>query len=522
MHAKIFLSMIYFLAVTSLQLHAAPVPPAILEIGSRKQLFIDDYIIQSLTDARQVLNRATKVANNPVVRPEHPWEGDLNWIEKVLYDKEDGLFKMWYSTSSDWKAEPGGEMSDYHWTDKGAVRKVIESAHRYAGDHRKYVSRRCYATSRDGVHWKKPQLGLVEFNGSRSNNLLPAGSRVPSFLDTNERDPAKRYKAIEQVYSPRHFSALEGMQLHLYYSGDGFQWIAEADNPVMDTTPEPGRWGPTYYMGWDPIRQVYAVHMENCLHRGCPHGKRIVGRAESPDLRRWSVPQNILLPDERDPIDAEFYGFPTITYERTYIALAWIFRTTNTLHYPTLAFSRNGVHYERKFREPLVPPGDHGSFDEVSIFAHEPIMHDGKVWIYYTGANWRGPEQLYLKKDEALRAAGLATLPEDGFVSIDAGKVLPGIVLTRVFSFSGSRLTVNIESARHNDGAGRAEVKVEILDHQARPISGFSLDQSDPLTGSGKLEASWQGHSDLSALAGRPVQLRFWIRNAKLYSFQFK
>jgi len=79
-----------------------------------------------------------------------------------------------------------------------------------------------------------------------------------------------------------------------------------------------------------------------------------------------------------------------------------------------------------------------------------------------------------------------------------------------------------MEPARHNDGAGRAEVKVEILDHQIRPISGFSLDRSDPLTGSGKLDASWQGRSDLSDLAGRPVQLRFWIRNAKIYSFQFQ
>jgi hypothetical protein len=248
----------------------------------------------------------------------------------------------------------------------------------------------------------------------------------------------------------------------------------------------------------------------------------MVGRAESPDLKNWSLPQNIIVPDKRDHIDSEFYLFPVVTYEGTYIGLPWIFRTTNTLHYPTLAFSRDGVHYDRRFREPLIRPGDEGSFDTVSLYAQTPIMHNGKIWIYYTGANWRGPEQLFLMGDSALRAPGLATFPEDGLVSIDAGKLRPGFLLTQSFSFEGSNLWVNLEPARHNDGAGVAEIKVEILDHQTKPIAGFTLDESDRMTQSGRVKASWKGQSDLSSLAGRPLQLRFWIRNAKLYSFRFE
>ena len=140
---------------------------------------------------------------------------------------------------------------------------------------------------------KNRTLGKVEFNGSRNNNLLPAGGRAPTFEDPNETDPAKRYKSIAMTRT----TDPPGMQLHVYYSPDGFNWTPEPTNPVMDTTPEPGRWGPTHYMGWDPIRKVYAAHIENCLHRACPTGKRIVGRAESPDFRNWSLPQNILLPD---------------------------------------------------------------------------------------------------------------------------------------------------------------------------------------------------------------------------------
>ena len=169
---------VFVLAI--LKLSGASEPPNLLEIGNRKQLFIDDYMIQSLSDARQVLNPATKSANNPVVRPDRPWEGRLSPIAKVLYDEEEGLFKMWYRTTDEYKAQRGnGALTDYRWTDRGAVREKVESPYRYIGDPGQYIYRLCYATSRDGVHWEKPDLGKVEFNGSRSNNILPEGSRAP-------------------------------------------------------------------------------------------------------------------------------------------------------------------------------------------------------------------------------------------------------------------------------------------------------------------------------------------------------
>ena len=505
---------------------------AMLEIGNRKQLFIDDYMIQSLRDAKQVLNTAVKEPSNPIIKPDQAWEGSLTPIAKVLYDKQEQLFKMWYTTSADWRAQRGGKFTTYDWTDKGANWKRVSAPYRYAGTMNtsygrgQRPTRLCYATSRDGVHWEKPNLGKVEFNGSKSNNILPEGSRPPTFEDIHETDPKKRYKSIQQLYRRDDDKSIIGMQLHLYYSANGFDWNPDPDNPVMDTTPEPGRWGPSHHMGWDPIREVYAIHIENCLHRKCPTGKRIVGRAESPDMKTWSLPQNILLPDDRDSPDTEFYNFPVIAYEGTYIATPWIFRTTLTLHYPTLAFSRDGVHFERRFREPLVRPGDEGSFDSVSVYSMTPIMQGGKILIYYTGANWRGPEQLFLKEkaedDFPLRAPGLATLPEDGFVSIDAGKLRPGVLLTQTFSFEGRSLNINMEAARHNDGAGIPEIKVEILDHQTKPVPGFSLEQSDSMAVRGSIQASWQGRVDVGSLIGKPIQLRFSIRNARLFSFQFK
>ena len=91
------------------------------------------------------------------------------------------------------------------------------------------------------------------------------------------------------------------------------------------------------------------------------------------------------------------------------------------------------------------------------VYVLAPVVHQGKVWIYYEGGNWRGPEALYRKGKEALHAAGLATLAEDAFVSVDAGKLLPGELVTHFFSFEGNELSLHMKAAWNNAGAGQPE-----------------------------------------------------------------
>ncbi len=491
-------------------------PSPLLNIGTQRQLFIDNYIIQSLKNARKVLNPADKHPQNPVLRADRPWEGALTGPTRVIYDEDEGIFKMWYRTTKRYFAKRGGEMTTYDWVDDRTVRSTVEVPYSYDLTDDEWLT--CYAVSRDGVDWEKPNLGRVEFNNSNENNILPKESMVPLFKDHHETDPSKRYKAILK----RGTTTGPGMQLDLFYSSDGFEWTPYENNPVLDTAPRPGRWGPTVFMGWDPIREVYAVHVESCLHRRCRLGKRVIGRAESPDMIQWSRDQTILIPDENDFPDTEFYNMPVVTYHGMYLGMLWNFRTTNTLHYPELVVSRDGIHYERNYREPFVRPGDQGDFDETTLYVLAPIVHQGRVWIYYEGGNWRGPEALYKKGKKAIHAAGLATLPEDAFVSVDAGKLLPGELMTHLFSFEGSELALNVKTAWNNAGAGQPEVKVGVLDSDQEPIAGFTLAESDPVRATGWHRMSWRGKSDLSALAGQPIQLRIHIRNAKLYSFEFR
>lgn len=481
---------------------------ALIDIESRKQLFLDDYLLESLHNTRPVLNRSRKCENNPVLRPDRPWEGNHVTLSRVEFEAGDGIFKMWYSTQS-----YGGTRGE-----DGKV--IVEEG----------GGKICLATSRDGVSWKKPDLGLVEYKGSTSNNILPPENFKPYFFqDLHEVDPSRRYKGLTR-------SEKNGMKFDLFFSPDGLEWTPHEDNPVIDTSDLPGRWGPTDFMGWDPIRKVYAVHMENCHHRKCPLGKRVIGRSESPDMVSWSDAETIIIPDGGDYPDTEFYAMPVISYEGIYIGLLWNFRTTNTTHYPELVSSRDGIHYRRPYREPFIVQGGAGDFDGVSIYAGSPVVHGDKILIYYSGVNWRSPETLLELGDRAGGAIGLATIPLDGFVSLDGNKGLPpgmasegkGLesfsqAVTRSFSFTGRQLYLNMRSALQQWGASPCEVRVELLGPTYEPLPGYTFGDSDPMTETGISQVvSWKGGSQIDHLAGAPVKLRFYFKNAKIYSFQFR
>src|ERR1043166_1058988 len=77
---------------------AAVAQAGLLSIDSRTQLFTDNYLLESLTNVRRVMNTAEKAEHNPVVRPDRPWEGKETRVSYVIFDEKDQIFKMWYSS----------------------------------------------------------------------------------------------------------------------------------------------------------------------------------------------------------------------------------------------------------------------------------------------------------------------------------------------------------------------------------------------------------------------------------------
>ena len=408
---------------------------ALIDIASQKQLFVDDYLIESTSHCVPTVNRAEKVAGNPVLRSEHPWEGPHLRVDSVWWDDEAGQFQMRYSAT--------------HWQARRVKEEVIMEE---AGE-----TRTCLAISADGIQWEKPVVGEVEYEGSKQNNILPQDWLMGyTYPDPNAVDGDRKFRGHIRTGDTK----TPGMTFDLYFSPDFKSWTAYGGNPIIDTSPKIGRWGPTSFMGWDPIREVYAVHMENSRHRRGPLGKRLIGRSESPDGITWSEPETILVPDPQDRPDTEFYSMPCVAYEGLYVGLLWIFQTTNTTHHPEVVFSRDGIHYRRDYRQPFIERGGGSDFDSVSVYASAPIVAGDRIYTFYNGRNWRSHETLLELGDRSQAAIGLAVSRLDGFVSVDGTNPLVGDPpfglphfvkyrerVSRCFSLTVQHLSLNDASA---------------------------------------------------------------------------
>ncbi len=133
-----------------------------------KFLVIDD---THLTETHNLLRRVNAATKHPepvltLDAPWHPKNEMLNFVN-VLYDEQEQLFKMWYCTMR-WPAE----------------REYWDGGRKFA-----------YATSRNGIHWEKPILGLVEINGSRENNYITP-EMDQAFVCTIIQDPSDVAKQL--------------------------------------------------------------------------------------------------------------------------------------------------------------------------------------------------------------------------------------------------------------------------------------------------------------------------------------
>jgi len=456
-----------------------------------RQLFLDDFIIERTENLRRVLNQPVKHSDNPVLCREHPWEGRrVQVYGTALYDPDERLFKMWYLS----------------------IPRAARETVRVNGQERPgHATLLAYATSKDGVHWEKPSLGLVDFEGSTENNLLmPEGYNVEGasiLYEPSGPDPSRRYKAWYWDHGRGPLVLHEGVLIYgedertgmyVAFSGDGLHWTPYEGNPVIKTYSDTGQ-----CVLWDPELQRYVAYGR------LGFGRR-VARTESPDFIHWSEPQLVLEPDAQDG-GCQFYGIAVDLYQRLYVGLLWIMHPEverlATLDVQ-LVTSRDGIHWERAAnREVFLPNGPSGAFDAADIrTACHAVVLDDRILIYYAGASGKHGSGSSME-------IGLATLRLDGYASLNGGAA-GGAVLTKAFRCPGGRLYLNADAAR-------GEVGVTVCDAERKPLPGFQ--QSLPIREDSLSAAvSFASGAEIQALAGQPIRLLVRVRSAKLYSFCFR
>ncbi|MAE65839.1 MAG: hypothetical protein CMJ18_16335 [Phycisphaeraceae bacterium] len=473
------------------------------------ELFIDDYLVESLQGTRRKLNQPIKHEQNPVLVKTAPWEEDIPSYGTVHYDDESKQFRMWYQG---WKKTDG--------TSAGLL---------------------YYATSRDGIHWDKPALDKQ--TGSNIVTHPPIqGFQCPGiFRDDTEPDPRRRYKML---FSCNPDGTAATWMTSAAFSPDGIEWTAAEQTPLIpfsDTQICPF---------WDARSQRYVAFL-----RFGPPNTRLISRTESEDFLHWAPKITILRRTAMDSVQqTQFYQMAPLPYGHVYLGVVGAYHDESLKPIPAdkpwtdrqdvqLAFSRDGVVWKRvggagamkhaelnqerdwsdSTREAVFLP--YGKRDQdwdwgyiTPYYTPEPIIIDDRIYFFYAGSNakhwwtWTGdPPKLDPDAKSPIMGVGLATLRRDGFVSLNAGPE-GGTMTTRPFYFLGDTLEVNAD-------ASRGSISVEALDVDGNPIRDFDRAASRSLTTDNVRHAlAWKGHKDLVPLQGRPIRLRFHLNNARLFA----
>ena len=462
-----------------------------LNLGSRLELFVDDFLIESMEGLHQRLHHP--ISAGKVLTLDKPWEGVTSDYQVVF--KDGNLFRMYYRGSSH----------------KGyTITSFLKRGEEVVPEHPQFA---LYAESSDGITWYRPDLGLVEFNGSRHNNIVLMGDGSHNLAPFRDENPivhdSQRYKAVgsgQRNKKPVLFG---------FVSADGLKWSKIQEEPIITD----GKFDSLNVAFWDVVRGHYVA-----IYRDFRNGVRTIKHATSKDFVNWTSGHWGEFGDvQRDHL----YTNGTTAYFRApqiYLAFPRRFLPWKTLHHkespwPGVAdtvfmTSRDGVHWDRRFMESFIRPG-----------------RQRRAWMHRTNLASLGvvptsPDEIsiYVLRERDFPSVHFErmVLRTDGFVSIRAG-YSEGEFLTRLFTFDGGGLLLNYSTS----AAG--SIRLELQDIHGHPIPGFSLTDSPVIFGDqieGQVE--WNrpiGVTDrepLKHLAGKPLRLRVVMKDADLYSIRFK
>jgi hypothetical protein len=486
----------FTLAAAAIPAKAADAP---LVLDQRRQLFLDDYLIATMSRVQRKVEVAQKFPGNPVLWPTERWEPPM----AILYGsiiRDGGKFKMWYKSGL------------------GVA----------------------YAESEDGIRWNKPLLDLTLVGGERSNilfmkkNIMEGSEEFPYHhelfgvhRDDREPDPARRFKMgfldIDWKYDgpdglPWRKNQRRG--LGVAASRDGLRWKL-IDNWATSAIVD----GATHWM-FDPAREKYVLYGRTLQSRPEVEAAwrtndwfkqwfsgRAVARVESSDFFQWDFTKTgsapvVLNAELQDKPGTEIYSMKVFPYEGIYIGLVQVFHATPddaTLDVQ-LAVSRDTLNFKRVGDRGLfLGLGAVGSWDRfnLSLANNDPIVVGDELRFYYSGRQYR--HNPYAGPDKGLEKSGIgfATIRRDRFVALEAS-FDGGEIVTKPLQLKGSTLHLNAQS---NFG----ELVVELLDANNQLLARSKPIRRDALD----IPVEW---TEPVAPYPELVKLRIRLQNARLFA----
>ena len=489
--------------------------PLLVDIGSNRELFVDRHLIDQLKGTRLKLHHPRPA--EVVIKTDRPWEGEMGFGQTVIL--HDGRYLMYYQASN----------------------------------------RVCYAESRDGIAWTKPALGIIDVDGSRANNLV--GTSEGAYLYPHETEPAarmfldtrpgvpptERLKAItlnegeranpSEEELARKFSLndrglWQGTPTDVipWVSADGKTWKRLGDKPMFRNNVY-GTLDGDFSLFWSETEGQYVMYTRYHTSPNRSVGRRSIARLTAPDLFHWTqfqpmsfgedgiIPENHLyinltLPYFRAP--QIYLAFPArlmegrqaLTEKQAREAGIPEGREIDCSETVLMTTRGKGTRYDITFREGFIRPGlGARHWKTRTTYALRGVVPTGEDEISMYVTREAGTDSWHIRR-YALRV--------DGFASVNA-PYNGGEMVSRLLTFSGSELVLNYSTS----AAG--SVRVEIQGPSGEAIPGYALEDAQEIVGD-EIErlVAWEAGSDVSALAGKPVRLRFVMKDADLYSLRFR
>ncbi|MBQ8552062.1 MAG: glycosyl hydrolase family 32 [Clostridia bacterium] len=453
-------------------------PPEVINVTVGRQLFVDDFLIEK-TDLSPVYHKAKKFDGNPILYPQTKWEIAESPVAcpksgGVWYDEEEHIFKMWYEAG--------------------------------------WLTNMCYATSKDGIHWERPDLGdgtnlILKYEGYDKERLCdeltylrPDSTTV--FIDYSAPKNEK-YKLFLRNPGSRPYGGIVAT------SGDGinfenFKFTSKVfDRSTIFYNPFRKKWVYSIRKGW-PVRVRHYRECDN-LFEGAEWN--------DDEARIWMQCDSL---DSAIPYigyEPQLYNVDCVGYESIMLGMFQImYGPENDVcekgGVPKITelipmYSRDGYHFSRPCRDSIINASMHrGAWDRgyVQSVGGVTLINGDELYIYYIGFGGdesRAEEPWFTNGMYRNGATGLAKLRRDGFVSMNGD----GSLLTRPMIYDG-------KTSMHINFKGN--VKVELLDADNNLLASARV--------SG--DSTNMRLFDVSAYNNKVVRARFDV-DGELYSFGF-
>ena len=451
-------------------------------MNEKVYLLLDNRLWEHHSDIQLVTGELKKDSENPLFGADKPWEFRLdNMYANVVYDDDKGIFRCWYSPFESWSCKS-----------QESNREVIV----------------CYAQSRDGLNWTKPENNIVIEGPPIPDGPSTGPSRGPHgtgvMLDLHGRNRCYRFKALFKHDQGPFEGRRKDKDIYATFSKDGLVWTM--GQRCSEIHPK----GNTHHsVCWDPRTNQYVG-----VVRRYEDGSRNLALVTSDDFETWHGREDEFILRHEQGSLRQPYAMILLPYCGIYIGLLMMYqdpkdkggdpKDKDTVDCE-LAWSPDLYNWERVTPGCAFIPRDQ-EYDSDCVFAaaHPVIRKDG-IWIYYAGSSGKHNA---CDRETSLSVAHLGHHRFAGIKPAEDCDV--GSVTTRALDCEGPVLEITAD-------APSGEVRVSVVD---------STDPKESVVGTVKgnatnAEVQWEDDQNLESFVDRKVRLEFELHDACLYAFKF-